>query len=182
MISNYPMVCGSLIQLNLLVLYVNETCVCHWTPNDYKLRWMLADFGFSTAVHDDETKFSDTQRGSMRYRAPELANKQFSRKSDVWSIGCILYRLVTKRDAFLSDDAAVKYANGSGDRLPQIDKGTISSIGHFKTICPEKLNMISFLEQINSIISLCLHPDPLARATAMQLKIQFEMMKIYLTN
>jgi serine/threonine protein kinase len=167
--------------LIVAVLYLKEPCDCHWVPNDYKLRWLLADFGFSTAVHG-ATEFSTAQRGSRGYRAPELATCQFSRKSDIWSIGCVLYRLATKKDAFASDEAAVDYARGIKGQLPQITAECNHSLYRLKTFCPEKQKCTSVLEQINSIIGSCLVPNPLRRSTTMQLKVRFELMKAFLNK
>lgn len=44
--------------------------------------------------------------GTPGYRAPELLHgRNFSRKSDVWAIGCLLYELAAtgKKKAFSSD-------------------------------------------------------------------------------
>jgi serine/threonine protein kinase len=50
-------------------------------------------------------------RGSPGYRAPELVREmaQYSTKTDIWSLGCILYELVTYRRAFLDDFAVFRF-------------------------------------------------------------------------
>jgi serine/threonine protein kinase len=119
----------------------------------------------------------------MGYRAPELACGEFSRKSDIWAIGCIIYRLVAKKNAFPSDEAANKYAADESDDLrPLVDEPSAHSSLCRETFCPEERCMISFIKQIDSIIGSCLARDASARPTAMQLKVRFEAMKRYLLS
>src|SRR5436190_13307162 len=44
-------------------------------------------------------------RGTQGYRAPELLSDdpKFTKKVDIWALGCILYELVTGRKAFDTD-------------------------------------------------------------------------------
>ncbi|KAF8764045.1 Dual specificity protein kinase Ttk like protein [Argiope bruennichi] len=64
----------------------------------------LIDFGIATSVPDDKTStFRDTQVGTLNYMSPEAITQMSDNekirfkvgvKSDVWSLGCILYNLV----------------------------------------------------------------------------------------
>jgi WD40 repeat protein len=51
-------------------------------------------------------------RGRSCYRAPELLRNEgkYSNKVDIWSLGCILYELVTANKAFPGDFAVYEYA------------------------------------------------------------------------
>ena len=54
----------------------------------------IADFGF--AKHLEETKMLETLCGSPIYMAPEILKfKEYDGKVDLWSMGVILYQLVT---------------------------------------------------------------------------------------
>ncbi len=65
--------------------------------NDNTLK--LADFGF--AKEFKETLLADTVCGSPLYMAPELLNNQkYNIKSDLWSVGVILYEMVMKEHPF----------------------------------------------------------------------------------
>lgn len=77
----------------------------------------LIDFGIASSVQVDMTSvFKTTQEGSCNYISPEALNQEGSSnssspsngqakyklhyKSDVWSLGCILYQLVYRRTPF----------------------------------------------------------------------------------
>ena len=65
--------------------------------NDYTLK--LADFGF--AKEFKETLLTDTVCGSPLYMAPEILNHhKYNIKSDLWSVGVILYEMVMKEHPF----------------------------------------------------------------------------------
>jgi serine/threonine protein kinase len=48
---------------------------------------------------------SRNARGTTGYRAPELIKDEqiFTRKVDIWAVGCIFYEIVTRRKAFRDD-------------------------------------------------------------------------------
>jgi serine/threonine protein kinase len=133
-------------------------------------------------------------RGSPGFRAPELlvmecdaqGNPQpgeFSRKSDIWSVGCILYEIVTGYQIFLNDLQTRFFAMGlaEGGLLDALDIDDNSHPFFLReTFCPIEQRKTCFLSQIRSIISACLSSKPLDRPTAMQLKVRFEEMKEYL--
>lgn len=54
----------------------------------------LSDFGFSKRVHN----MAETICGSPLYMAPEiLKHNQYNNKSDLWSLGCILYEMLNNK-------------------------------------------------------------------------------------
>ena len=54
----------------------------------------IADFGLACYLEDDECFAQDT--GTVGYKAPEIIRHEPSDfKSDVWSLGCILYENLT---------------------------------------------------------------------------------------
>uniref|UniRef100_K1PF30 Dual specificity protein kinase Ttk n=1 Tax=Magallana gigas TaxID=29159 RepID=K1PF30_MAGGI len=77
-------------------------------PSNFLLRHgnlKLIDFGISKAIQQDKTSIiTDTQVGTLNYMSPESIREhcgmlfcnafQISVKSDVWSLGCILYCMV----------------------------------------------------------------------------------------
>lgn len=73
--------------------------------------WKIIDFGMTTAgtSQDRPTEYS---RGMSGYRPPELLSDspRYSRNSDIWGLGCILYELVTGKTAFTGDWGVREFA------------------------------------------------------------------------
>ncbi|KXZ45774.1 hypothetical protein GPECTOR_50g567 [Gonium pectorale] len=60
----------------------------------------LGDFGIARVLNSD-TELAKTVIGSPYYLSPEICeDRPYNRKSDVWSLGCVLYELATLRRAF----------------------------------------------------------------------------------
>jgi len=63
----------------------------------------LCDFGFAREFKD--TLLTDTICGSPLYMAPELLqNQKYNIKSDIWSLGIIMYEIVMKNHPFKSNN------------------------------------------------------------------------------
>ena len=85
---------------NLLVEieYENDAPISNKFMKDFEIsstniRVKLADFGFSKILEPDE--LTDTRCGSPVYMAPEIIMKKYySHNSDVWSLGCIFYKMI----------------------------------------------------------------------------------------
>jgi serine/threonine protein kinase len=61
----------------------------------------ICDFGFSKQIHDDD--LYSTFCGSPLYMAPEIfTHNPYTEKADIWSLGVILYELITKEHPYLS--------------------------------------------------------------------------------
>ena len=171
----------------ILVLFIKKSCSCHGF-SDYRRCWLLADFGFSAILKNSESQVSCERRGTPGYRAPELADCDVfdsagvyqpgvvSKKSDIWSLGCILFQLATtnKACAFDSDNQVVAFKNGYC-KLPLLNKEHNKAL-KLETICPQQGCLLPFWEQINSILKVCLAQDPGDRPTADQLLISFNKM------
>eukprot|EP00668_Euglena_longa_P001627 GGOE01001921.1.p1 GENE.GGOE01001921.1~~GGOE01001921.1.p1 ORF type:complete len:887 (+),score=274.16 GGOE01001921.1:122-2782(+) len=60
----------------------------------------LGDFGISTILMNTNAQ-ARTMCGTPYYFSPELCqNRPYNNKSDIWSLGCILYELATLKHAF----------------------------------------------------------------------------------
>lgn len=65
----------------------------------------LSDFGFSRVVEDPNKTQKLTLLGTPLYTAPEiLANKEFSNKCDVWSMGVVFYEMLHGRTPWTGTD------------------------------------------------------------------------------
>ncbi|KAK3587797.1 hypothetical protein CHS0354_042762 [Potamilus streckersoni] len=66
----------------------------------------LGDFGLARVLHH-ETSFANTFVGTPFYMSPELVNNMsYNEKSDVWSMGCMLYELCALRPPFVASNQA----------------------------------------------------------------------------
>jgi hypothetical protein len=94
------------VQMALGVGFMHANKVLHRdlkTQNVFLLssgRLVLGDLGISKTL-DGTMAMAKTQIGTPYYMSPELfKNKPYNHKSDVWSLGCILYELCTLRHPF----------------------------------------------------------------------------------
>ena len=95
--------------------------VLYKTNPDGSLTWKITDFGFSSSLRHGflprPLAFGPMIRN---YCAPELLiSSRFDKKVDIWSAGCILYKLASGEAPFANDEEVRKYA-WSGDRNLQI--------------------------------------------------------------
>ena len=79
--------------------------------------WKIADFGLTSTATSRRLHMTTGQRGKPCYRAPELVRDfglgvGFSRKVDIWSLGCILFELCVGYKAFNHDFDTYDFATG----------------------------------------------------------------------
>ena len=97
------------IQISSALMYVHSRKVLHRdlkSQNVFLARAglaMLGDFGISKVLEQSDA-FTTTVTGTPYYMAPEMCtNRPYTFKSDIWSLGCVLYELCTLRHAFAAD-------------------------------------------------------------------------------
>ena len=91
-----------------------------------------------------------TQTGTPYYACPEVwQDKPYDSRSDIWSLGCILYEMCALRPPFMAKDMRGLYN--------KVVKGVFPSIPCW------------YSDDIANVISLCLQVAPLKRPTAEQL-------------
>ena len=60
----------------------------------------VGDFGLARVLNNDSV-FAKTHLGTPYYMSPEQINEQnYNEKSDIWSLGCIIYELAALRPPF----------------------------------------------------------------------------------
>jgi NIMA (never in mitosis gene a)-related kinase len=80
----------------------------------------IGDLGISKLVLDHHQS-NQTVVGTPFYLAPELCkNEKYSFKSDIWSLGCILYKLCSLRNAFESNNLLSLARMISEEKHPRI--------------------------------------------------------------
>lgn len=81
----------------------------------------LGDFGLARVMNSDSF-YAQTHVGTPYYMSPEQINEQnYNEKSDIWSLGCIIYELAALRPPFKANNhlsLAIKIKAGKFDRIP----------------------------------------------------------------
>ncbi|KAG0237915.1 G2-specific serine/threonine protein kinase [Actinomortierella wolfii] len=82
----------------------------------------LGDFGLSRSLTNPRHAFAQTFVGTPYYMSPELISEaSYGPKSDIWSLGCIIYELCALEPPFLAKSQAslaTKIRQGIVPRLP----------------------------------------------------------------
>eukprot|EP00038_Savillea_parva_P001954 m.108788 g.108788 ORF g.108788 m.108788 type:complete len:1252 (+) comp10671_c0_seq2:92-3847(+) len=94
------------VQISLALKHVHDRKILHRdlkTQNIFLTRRdivKLGDFGIAKVLKGT-SDLAKTAIGTPYYLSPEICeNKAYNNKSDVWSLGCILYELATLKHAF----------------------------------------------------------------------------------
>lgn len=81
----------------------------------------LGDFGLSKEL-SSQSKMAQTNVGTPFYMAPEVMNdRPYDERSDIWSLGCLLYELAALRPPFDATNAValgMKINQGKFQRIP----------------------------------------------------------------
>lgn len=81
----------------------------------------IGDFGLARMMNQD-SQFAYTHVGTPYYMSPEQINEsKYNDKSDIWSLGCIIYELATLHPPFQAQNhlsLAMKIKAGKFERIP----------------------------------------------------------------
>ena len=76
--------------------------------------WKIADFGLSSPGHTSQSVATLEGRGGPCYRPPELLREvpdpSYTKKLDIWAVGCILYEVCVGKKLFSGDRATLIFA------------------------------------------------------------------------
>jgi len=76
--------------------------------------WKIADFGLTSPGYTSLAVATSRGRGGPCYRAPELVREvphpSFTKKLDIWAMGCILYEVCVGTKLFASDGATLVFS------------------------------------------------------------------------
>lgn len=91
----------------------------------------LADFGVAKAGVDKDGSMAGTTVGTPHYLSPEMCDgKRYGKKTDVWTLGCILYEIVSLKRAFEATNIGGKPA-----ALLHITAGTHRAVSVARGYC-----------------------------------------------
>ncbi|KXS15482.1 kinase-like protein [Gonapodya prolifera JEL478] len=83
----------------------------------------LGDFGLSRVMDDPDTQFARTYVGTPFYMSPELVNEaQYNTKSDIWSLGCLVYEMCALEPPFQAKSQSGLAAKIKLGKIPEIPK------------------------------------------------------------
>ncbi|KAG6901742.1 hypothetical protein C0995_008396 [Termitomyces sp. Mi166 len=119
----------------------------------------LGDFGLSRAL--TQTNFANTYVGTPYYMSPELMQeKAYDTKSDIWSLGCVIYELCALKPPFYEAKTHQELSNFiRAGRIPPLPRG--------------------YSQTLASLIKSMLNLNPAMRPSAAQL-LQHERVSLTL--
>lgn len=115
----------------------------------------IGDFGLAKELSSG-SKLAQTNVGTPFYMSPEIINgNKYGEKSDVWSLGCLLYELASLRPPFDATNQlqlAMKINAGKFHRIPNKYSDELNSaIRNMLQVDPNRRPKIEALESINGI-------------------------------
>jgi hypothetical protein len=115
------------VQLTLAIGHLHEQRILHrdlktqnvFLTQDGNIK--LGDFGIAK-VMENSFQMCQTQIGSPYFLSPEICEgRKYNAKTDVWSLGCVLFELCTLRHAFCAQDMGgllMSITNGNYGSIP----------------------------------------------------------------
>ncbi|XP_076612481.1 serine/threonine-protein kinase Nek2 [Chaetodon auriga] len=124
---------------------------------DIRQNVKLGDFGLARILNHD-TSFAKTFVGTPYYMSPEQINRMsYNEKSDIWSLGCLLYELCALSPPFTAynqKDLAEKIREGKYKRIPYRYSEELN------TLLSKMLNLKDYLRpSVESILQSSLLAD-----------------------
>lgn len=108
---------------------------------DKELNNTLKIIDFSASVKIEPNEILDVTHGTSYYIAPEVLHKKYTEKCDVWSIGVILYILISGKPPFdgdndeeITEQVKIGTVHFKGEIWNEISPGGISMIKKMLTI------------------------------------------------
>jgi len=125
------------IEISLALLYLHNRKILHrdiktmnvFLTKDFHVR--LGDLGVAKVLSQN-ANFAHKMVGTPYYLSPELCReKPYNDKSDIWSLGCLLYELCALKHPFEARNQAaltMKIVQGRYDSLPNIYSKDLASM------------------------------------------------------
>jgi serine/threonine protein kinase len=133
---------------------------------DEKLFAKVSDFGTARSMGIAEQKgASEDMLGPFKWQAPEvLASQANTDVSDVWSYGCTLLEIVTKKEPYAG------YKGNVIELIKEIRNGSIDPLSHIEQV--DKDAIASWPVWVVPILKSCFIIDPTSRPTFREIRFQ----------
>lgn len=122
-----PEVVDIMLQLTSAIAHAHESYIIHRDikPQNVMIledgRVKITDFGIAMALNSGEITQTNSVMGSVYYMPPEQANGNGSTtKSDIYSLGILMYELVTGKVPFKGDSAVEIAIKQMKNKLPSV--------------------------------------------------------------
>lgn len=94
----------------------------------------LGDFGLARVLNENE-QFAETVVGTPYYMSPEIIKgSKYNRKSDIWSLGCLIYELCALTPPFTArrfEQLSKNISDGKFSRIPEMYSSDLQKIISF---------------------------------------------------
>ena len=92
------------VLIGLHILHENGIIHRDLTPKNiilnHNLELKIGDLGLSKYIAKSSEEMN-TNAGALAFQSPEMANEgKYTKKTDIWSLGCIFYMLITKHEMY----------------------------------------------------------------------------------
>ena len=102
----------------------------------YNLEYAIVDFGAARNFRNDKSKMLDGQMASAAFSPPELLNRKFGKKSDIWAYGIICYLVLVRKFFFKAKAQQIFMSRNNKEILRNIKKALDNL---YKSIIPRYL-------------------------------------------
>jgi len=133
-----PEVVDIMLQLTSAIAHAHESYIIHRDIKPQNVMILedgivkITDFGIAMALNSNELTQTNSVMGSVYYMPPEQANGNGSTtRSDIYSLGILMYELVTGKIPFKGDSAVEIAIKQMKDKIPSVcefDPGVPQSI------------------------------------------------------
>jgi len=136
-------------------LLLKSSCGCGPGCQD-RTAVKIGDFGVSTVLRRDADYKTATSIGTPYYLSPEICQGlEYGFKSDIWSLGCVLYELLSGRPPFMASTIELLVQKIISGQYPKIasnaDPELSSLLPKLLTVTPEDRPSAAFLKHMFSL-------------------------------